>query len=155
MKNPSKFKFSTLVITTALAYFVSLPAIAEQQIDYSKDTITGNWNGTRMSGGKGIDTEIVYTTTAWSNVSGGIKEGSRILDNLDVTLTFDGSKLYNVEGSTIFIYLLAVGQIKIMQEVRLGLTIRKQEPALANYTKHGQNRIFLKTQYQFVPVFMI
>ncbi len=40
------------------------------------------------------------------NLSGGIKRGAMAMDNLNLTAEFDGSKLYGVEGSRVFLYVL-------------------------------------------------
>lgn len=69
--------------------------------------LTGDWGGMRSTlSDKGVDFEAAYAVDSINNLSGGLKRNGEVLDNLDVTMTIDGKKLYNIEGSTIFIYLL-------------------------------------------------
>ena len=79
---------------------------ADEKPDYSA-SLTGNWGGTRDSlYQKGVSFDAVYKFDVWRNFSGGIETGNAALDNLDVQMTIDGSKLYGLDGSTIFVYLL-------------------------------------------------
>jgi len=50
--------------------------------------------------------EAVYTGEVFSNRRGGLRRGEEYLDNLDVTLTVDGEKLWHVPGLTLFAYAL-------------------------------------------------
>lgn len=107
-------------INVALLTFVCLISAAEanetseKQIPETKETsdagsgkLTGNWNGMRTNlEDKGVTIDAVYTADFMSNVSGGIKEGNKYLDNLDLIFSFDGEKLYNVKGSRISLYFL-------------------------------------------------
>ncbi len=71
-------------------------------------SLTGDWKGLRSDlSNKGVDIEAVYTIDGISNVAGGIRRHGRVLDNIDVTAEFDGEKLYNIKGSTVFLYFLA------------------------------------------------
>lgn len=70
-------------------------------------TLTGDWGGTRGKlAASGVEAEIVYKFDVVSNASGGIKEGARVLDNLDVVMSLDGEKLLGSQGTTALIHLL-------------------------------------------------
>ena len=51
-----------------------------------------------------VDLSILYTAEVWHNASGGIRRGSRTLDNLDVTLTVDAERVLGWRGATLFVY---------------------------------------------------
>ncbi|HYX46846.1 MAG TPA: carbohydrate porin, partial [Sphingomicrobium sp.] len=51
-----------------------------------------------------IDTSIVYTFDVWHNASGGLRTGTRYLDNLDLTVTVDAGRAFGWHGATLFIY---------------------------------------------------
>jgi porin len=88
-----------------LVSLAASPALAEQP-DYS-GTLTGDWGGLRAElEDAGVTTEITYKLDVMGNVSGGIKDGTRVLDNLDAVFTFDGEKLAGAEGLTAVIHLL-------------------------------------------------
>ncbi len=87
--------------------FNALPASAEDLSNYQQNSLTGNWNGLRDElANKGINTDIVYKFDVMSNLSGGIKNGIRGFDNLDLMVTIDGEKLFNSQGTTVFLHLL-------------------------------------------------
>lgn len=93
-----------LATTTLLA---TLPLTAHAESSYKTDNLTGDWNGSRQKlSDRGVDLQAIYTSDVFSNLSGGIDEGTRFMDNLDITAEFDGSKLYGLEGSKVYIYLL-------------------------------------------------
>jgi porin len=48
--------------------------------------------------------EAVYTGEFWRNADGGIRDGSAYLDNLDLTATINGEKLFGLPGLTLFAY---------------------------------------------------
>lgn len=97
-------RMATLCATTLLSLATS--AYAEDPINYT-ETLSGDWNGIRSSlAEKGIDTEIVYKFDVMSNVSGGIREGTRGLDNLDIIASFDGEKLIGSTGTSALIHVL-------------------------------------------------
>ncbi len=97
-------KFLTVFIFSAL---LSNTAYAEDETNYKENNLSGDWGGTRTSlADKGITTDIVYKSDIMSNVSGGIKEGVRALDNLDVIFSFDGEKITGVKGLSAKIHLL-------------------------------------------------
>jgi porin len=99
-------RYTTCLSTLLLSLSLSLPAFAEDAINYS-NTLSGNWGGTRDNlAKKGIATDIIYRFDVMGNVSGGIKEGARALDNLDVIFNFDGEKLAGAKGLSAKIHLL-------------------------------------------------
>ena len=51
-----------------------------------------------------VDLAAVYTGELWRNERGGIRQGWRYLDNLDVTLTIDADRAFGWHGATLFIY---------------------------------------------------
>jgi porin len=73
----------------------------------AQDTLSGNWGGVRNQwSDNGVELELVYTAEYFKVKSGGIREDSDILDNVDLTATFDGEKLFGLKGSTFFLYIL-------------------------------------------------
>jgi len=78
------------------------------KVDFKKNNILGDVNGDRTSlYKKGVNLEAIYKLDVMANTSGGIKSGAAVLDNLDLKLTLDGSKLYSVIGSKVFVYVLS------------------------------------------------
>jgi porin len=72
-----------------------------------EETLLGDWKKKRSYLSKaGLDIEAIYTADIMSNVSGGLRKQTDFLGNMDITFTLDGAKAYNIEGSTIFLYLL-------------------------------------------------
>lgn len=100
-------KLCKILCSTAIISCISLAAYAEELPNYKDDTLTGNWGGKRDSLAQaGITTDITYKFDVMGNVAGGIKEGARGLDNLDVVFGIDGEKLFNSRGTTALIYLI-------------------------------------------------
>lgn len=48
--------------------------------------------------GPALELAVAYTGDAWNNSRGGLRRGSAYLDNLDVTLTVDGDRLWSIDG---------------------------------------------------------
>jgi porin len=93
-------------LSLALLAIVAVIPFHAHAGDYS-ETLTGDWGGARTSlDDAGVSTEIVYKADVMSNVAGGLKEGTRGLDNLDVVFGFDGQKLVGVEGLSGVVHLL-------------------------------------------------
>jgi porin len=55
---------------------------------------------------KAVSLSLVYTADVRANVDGGIRRGSRDLDNLDVQIALDGEKLIGWHGARAFAYAL-------------------------------------------------
>jgi porin len=90
---------SALLLSTSLTSV----ALAEDAAPNYKDTLSGNWNGVRDTlSQKGVDIEGAYTVDGWSNVSGGVKRGSTVLDNLLISASINGEKLYGLKGSSMY-----------------------------------------------------
>jgi porin len=53
---------------------------------------------------KAISLQIVYTADVWSNAKGGIKTGTRYLDNLDVMLNADLDAAIGLPNTSLFVY---------------------------------------------------
>jgi porin len=51
-----------------------------------------------------IDLSVVYTAEVMRNTSGGLRRGTRYLDNLDVTLSVDAERAFGWRGATLFAY---------------------------------------------------
>lgn len=51
-----------------------------------------------------IDASLVYTFDIWHNASGGLRSGTRYLDNLDLTVKVDADRAFGWHGATLFIY---------------------------------------------------
>ena len=74
---------------------------------FSEDTLTGDWNGVRSKwADAGAELELVYTGEYYKVSSGGLNRKSETLDNVDVTLSLDGDKLFGLKGSQFFLYIL-------------------------------------------------
>ncbi len=83
-----------------------ISASAAEQGEFDSK-LTGGWGGSRQKlADKGVDVEAVYKLDVFGNVSGGIKEGTRVLDNLDVVVNLDGEKLIGAKGTTAFVQFL-------------------------------------------------
>ncbi len=86
---------------------ISTSALADEVPNYKEDNLTGDWGGNRAKlSDAGVDVEMVYKSDVFANVSGGIKDGSRYLDNLDVMLSLDGEKLLGSKGTTALVHFL-------------------------------------------------
>lgn len=57
----------------------------------------------------GMTTELIYTGEWVANLDGGIKQSSRYLNNLDLTLSIDTATANWWENGEVFAYVLAVG----------------------------------------------
>jgi porin len=53
-----------------------------------------------------VDLSIVYTFDIWHNARGGIRKGTRYLDNLDLTAKVDAERAFGWRGATLFAYAL-------------------------------------------------
>lgn len=52
----------------------------------------------------GISVEIAYTVDAYANFRGGLRRGTALLDNIDLTLTLDAERILGWSGATFFFY---------------------------------------------------
>lgn len=100
----NKSSVSLLAVIFALA--APLQASANEAPG-DNNTLTGNWGGARTTlADKGVTVDATYKLDILGNVSGGIKDGARALDNLDVVFNLDGEKILNSKGTTALIHLL-------------------------------------------------
>ena len=89
-----------------LIIFLCTQAIADIP-DYSQN-LTGDWSGSRTKlHNSGIDIELALQTDLMKNIQGGIKPGAGALNSLNLKANFDGSKLFDINGSKAYIYILA------------------------------------------------
>lgn len=87
---------------------LSSPVFADDDAPDFNERLTGNWAGLRDDlFEKGYNFDIYYKADAWRNLSGGVNEGNRVMDNLDVVMTVDGEKAFNSPGTTILLQLLS------------------------------------------------
>ncbi len=90
------------LITLPLLFIFS--AQAAEQNKYA-NTLTGDWSGKRTHlAENGIDIQPKYTLDSFAIVSGGIKTGTDMLDEIDFTTRIDGKKLWGIEGSSGKVY---------------------------------------------------
>lgn len=90
-----------------IAFVLTACVVFLNGMAYAADTLTGDWGGARTSlANSGIELEAVYKLDLVSNLDGGINDGSRGLDNLDVIVSFDGEKLFGAKGASGLIYIL-------------------------------------------------
>ncbi|MBV8939969.1 MAG: carbohydrate porin [Alphaproteobacteria bacterium] len=75
--------------------------------DFNTDTLTGDWGGFRNAlFEKGVSVGGTYKADLWDNLSGGRKTGATALNELYLSATVDGKKLYDLPGSKIFVSFL-------------------------------------------------
>ncbi|MCE3232655.1 MAG: porin [Rickettsiaceae bacterium] len=92
---------SAVLLTTSLT---AISAKAEDEAPNYQDTLTGDWGDYRTKlYNEGINIEGSYKVDGWSNTSGGLKRHGSVLDNLLISATLDGEKLYGVKGSSVFV----------------------------------------------------
>lgn len=94
-------------IAILLACFNILVVSADEEINFDKTKLTGDWEGNRTDLLKkyGVNFELNYTLDTLANASGGIKTGVQAMDEIDFYTHINGSKLWNIEGSKAKIYI--------------------------------------------------
>lgn len=76
--------------------------------DWNADTLTGDWGGARNRlSAQGVTLEIVLKADLLTNLSGGLKRGSRYLDNWDFKLKADAHKLWGWPNTTAFLHVIS------------------------------------------------
>jgi porin len=76
--------------------------------DWNADTLTGDWGGVRSNlSERGVILEVVLKADILSNVSGGLKRGTKAMDNWDVKLLADADKLWGWTGTRAFLQLIS------------------------------------------------
>ena len=92
-----------------LALLMILPclALAGEGIDWETETLSGDWNGTRSAWSeKGINTELLFKGTLMSNPVGGTKRGSDYMQNLELKVGLDTTKLWDIPDSAAYVHVL-------------------------------------------------
>lgn len=88
-----------------ILFFFSLSLIAAGTS--TANTLTGDWGGTRSDwSDAGIDIELVYIRDYYDVTSGGVTQDSASLENVDIVTSFDGEKLFGLDGATFSLYIL-------------------------------------------------
>jgi porin len=92
-----------------LLFFLLSPVLpAAEGPEWNADTLTGDWSGIRTKlGGEGVILEVVLKADILSNLSGGIKRGTKYMDNWDVKLLADADKLWGWNNTTAFLQLIS------------------------------------------------
>ena len=91
-----------------LLFFLSPLLPAAEGPDWNADTLTGDWGGVRTKlSERGVALEVVLKADILSNVSGGIKRGTKYMDNWDVKLLADADKLWGWNNTTAFLQLIS------------------------------------------------
>jgi porin len=87
---------------------LSSPAFADdEKPNFSSEKLTGNWGGMRDKlYDRGYSFDMYYKVDSWRNFSGGVNEGNRSMDNLDLVMTIDGEKAFHSKGTTALVQLL-------------------------------------------------
>jgi len=92
-----------------LLFFLLSPVLpAAEGPEWNADTLTGDWSGIRTKlGGEGVILEVVLKADILSNLSGGIKRGTKYMDNWDVKLLADADKLLGWNNTTVYLQLIS------------------------------------------------
>jgi porin len=91
-----------------LFLFLSPVSLAAEAPDWNADTLTGDWGGVRTDlSGRGVTVEVVLKADVLSNLSGGIKRGTKYMDNWDFKLNADADKLWGWKNTTAFVQLIS------------------------------------------------
>ena len=81
---------------------------AAEAPDWKTETLTGDWGGARTGlSERGIVLEIVLKADVLSNLSGGIKRGTRYMDNWDFKLKADADRLWGWTNTTTFLHVIS------------------------------------------------
>ena len=79
-----------------LFFLLSPVSLAADAPDWNADTLTGDWGGLRTNlSERGVTLEVVLKADVLSNLSGGIKRGTKYMDNWDFKLNADADKLWS------------------------------------------------------------
>ena len=76
--------------------------------DWNADTLTGDWGGVRTNlSERGVILEVVLKADVLSNLSGGVKRGTKYMDNWDFKLKADADKLWGWDNTTAFLQIIS------------------------------------------------
>lgn len=118
----------TLIFSSVL-----FPAIASAEDGFnSDDYLLGDWNGARshLSEHHGLNLEIVSTADIFSNVAGGVRHGTKVPLNFDLTALWDTKKAGLWNGGKVFAYILGNTGSKpstIIGETQIATNIEAEE----------------------------
>lgn len=101
---------------------------------------------------RGVSLDVVYTADIWRATSGGLRRGTRYLDNLDVAVEAHMDKLVGWDGATVFLYGLynngkslnaLMGDTQVASNIETGVkAVRLYEAWLEQ--RFGNDRASLK-----------
>ncbi|MCB1593114.1 MAG: hypothetical protein KDI90_11760 [Alphaproteobacteria bacterium] len=88
----------SLFISMLLTIALGVAVFADDDVmNYNESTLTGDWGGLRTQWHEaGYDFELNYTANVWRNFSGGVDEGNRVDDNLNLIMDVDAEKAFAV-----------------------------------------------------------
>jgi porin len=102
---PARFRRTCYAL---LLFFFSPVSPAAEAPDWNADTLTGDWGGARTKlSERGVTLEIVLKADVLSNLSGGLKRGTKYMDNWDFKLKADADKLWGWNNTTAFLQLIS------------------------------------------------
>ena len=91
-----------------LFLFLSPLCPAAEGPDWNADTLTGDWGGLRSDWStRGVTLEVVLKADVLSNRSGGIRRGTKYMDNWDVKLLADADKLWGWTNTKGFVQVIS------------------------------------------------
>jgi porin len=93
-----------------LLLFFSLSPVspAAEAPDWNADTLTGDWDGVRTKlSERGVTMEVVLKADVLSNLSGGLRRGTKYMDNWDFKLKADADKLWGWNNTTAFVQFIS------------------------------------------------
>ncbi len=101
-------KFWRVFYGLLLFFFLSPVSLAAEAPDWNADTLTGDWGGVRTNlSERGVTLEIGLKAGIMSNLSSGIKRGTKYMDNWDVKLRADADKLWGWTNTTGYLQLIS------------------------------------------------
>lgn len=96
------FSLSLLAISSFVPSYAQ-----DNEPDYMVNKLTGDWGGLRdRLGEEGYTFDVLYHVNLWRNVSGGVRQGNRVFDNLDMMMSVDGEKALGLHGTSLFLHAL-------------------------------------------------
>ena len=91
-----------------LFLLLSALAAAAGAADWNAETLTGDRGGVRTNlSERGVTLEIVLKADILSNLSGGIKRGTKYMDNWDFKLEADADKLWGWTNTTGYLHVIS------------------------------------------------
>lgn len=100
-------KLRYLLIYGLMAAIAHNAFATEETTDPYEGRLLGDLYGERSKlAGVGVDVSVEYKADLMAIVSGGIKDGTNYLDNLDIKFALDGEKLFGLSGNKALVYFL-------------------------------------------------